>query len=294
MAPPLAPEREQRILLGIGFMLLAASILPVMNGTVQWLSRSYPSEQIVWARVAGHLVVMLVITLPVSGIAVLATRRPVLQLGRSVCQLASTSMYFAAVATLPLAKAAAIGFIGPFLVAILAWPMLGERLKLPRMLAVLAAFAGVLVVIRPGGDAFQPASLLILASTVFHALYQVLTRMVAPHDRADTCVVWSALLGGVVLSLLVPFYWVTPASLFDAAALLSLGAMGAAGHYCVVRAFANGPAAVISPFHYWQIVGAVLMGVLVTGLWPDGATWAGAAIVIAAGIFLAVHEGRRR
>ena len=292
-APPPAPH-EQKVLLGIGFMLLAASILPVMNGVVQWLSLRYPSEQIVWARVAGHLVVMLLLTLPRSGVQAFATRKPLLQLGRSVCQLSSTVLYFTALVSLPLAKAAAIGFIGPFLVALLAWPMLGEKLRLPRMMAVLAAFVGVVVVMRPGGEAFQPASLLILASTVFHALYQVLTRMVAPYDRADTCVLWSALLGGVLLSMLVPFFWVTPTSLLDALAFLSLGVMGAGGHYFVVRAFSNGPAAVISPFHYWQIVGAVLIGVALTGLWPDAATWAGAAIVITAGVFLAVNEGRRR
>lgn len=285
--------REPRILVGIGFMLLASSIFPVMNGLVQLLSRDYPSEQVIWARISGHLLVMLALTLPVSGLRALATRRPGLQAARSACQLTSTSFYFVAVATVPLAKAAAIGFLAPFLVALIAWPLLGERPKARRMLAVGAAFAGVLVVIRPGGETFQPASLLILGSASAYALYQVLTRMVAPHDRAETSALWSALLGAAVLTLAVPFFWVTPRSFGDALAFLALGATGAAGHYCVARAFGYGPAAVISPFQYWQIVGSVLMGFAVTGLWPDGATWIGAAIIVAAGVFLAVSEARR-
>ncbi|WP_372623517.1 DMT family transporter [Falsiroseomonas sp.] len=292
MTPPGAP-REQRILLGIGFMILGATILPAMNGIVQWLTPRYPPEQVVWARITGQLLVMVALMLPRAGLRVLATRRPGLQFARSVCQVVSTSLYFVALVTLPLAKAAVIGFIGPFIVALLAWPMLGERLRLARMLAVAAAFVGVLVVIRPGGAAFQPASLMILGSASLMALYHVLTRMVSTHDRAETSVLWSALLGGVVLTLLVPLFWVTPSSVADALAFLALGAFGAGGHYCVARAFGLGPAAVIAPFQYWQIVTAVAIGVVFSGVWPEPATWVGAAIVVAAGVFLAIHEGRR-
>lgn len=285
--------REPRILLGIGFMMLAASFFPVMNGLVQWLSPRYPSEQIIWARITGQFLLMVAIMLPAAGLRVFATRRVGLQVGRSLCQLASTTLYFIAIATVPLAKATAIGFLAPFIVALLAWPLLGERPKLRRMLAVAAAFIGVLVVIRPGGEGFQPASLLILCSASAYALYQVLTRKVAPHDSAETSTLWSALVGAVALTLLAPFFWTTPASFADALAFLGLGALATAGHYCVARALSYGPAAVISPFQYWQIVGSVLVGVALTGLWPDGGTWGGAAIIIGAGVFLAVVEGRR-
>jgi drug/metabolite transporter (DMT)-like permease len=289
-----APPREPRILIGIGFMLLAATILPAMNGFVQYLTHRYSSEQVVWARITGQLVIMLLLMLPRHGIRVLTTRRPGLQIGRSMCQFVSTSLYFAAIAVLPLAKAAAIGFIGPFLVALMAAAILGERLKLSRMLAIMAAFAGVLVVMRPGGESFHPASLLILAGACANALYQVLTRMVAPHDRAETSVLWSALVGGVVLTLATPLFWITPESLLDTLAFMALGTMGAAGHYCMARAFGYGPAAVIAPFMYWQIVTAIATGMAVGDGWPEAATWAGSAIVIAAGIYLAITEGRRR
>ncbi|WP_237213316.1 DMT family transporter [Falsiroseomonas oryziterrae] len=285
---------QPRILLGVAFMVLASSLFPVMNGLVQWLSPRYPSEQIIWARITGQFLLMLAIMLPAAGLTVFATRRPGLQIARSLCQLTSTSLYFIAVATVPLAKAAAIGFLAPFIVALLAWPLLGERPKLRRLLTVAAAFLGVLVVIRPGAEGFQPASLLILVSASVYALYQVLTRKVAPHDGAETSTLWSALLGAVLLTLLLPFFWTTPTSLADALAFLGLGVLATAGHYCVARALSYGPAAVISPFQYWQIIGAVLMGVAITGLWPDRLTWAGAAIVIGAGIVLALSERRSR
>jgi drug/metabolite transporter (DMT)-like permease len=286
--------REPRILLGIGFMMLAASFFPVMNGLVQWLSPRYPSEQIVWARITGQFLLMLIIMLPRAGLRVFATKRPGLQAGRSLCQLTSTSLYFAALASIPLAKAAAIGFMAPFIVALIAWPLLGERPKLRRLIAIAVAFTGVLVVIRPGDAGFQPASILILLSACAFATYQVLTRKVAPHDGPDTSTLWSALLGAVALTMLMPWFWTTPASMLDVLAFLALGAFATAGHYCVARAFSLGPAAVISPFHYWQIVGSIIMGVLLSGYWPDGATWLGASIIVCAGIYLAVAEGRGR
>jgi drug/metabolite transporter (DMT)-like permease len=289
------PPREQRILLGIGFMLLAANFLPVMNGLVQWLSPRYPTEQIAWARIAGQLVVILALAMPRSGLRVFATKRPVLQSLRSILQATATVCYFTAIATVPLAKATAIGFLTPFVTALAAWPILGERPQAKRMLAVAVAFAGVLVVIQPwGAGGFEPALLLIFGNILCYSLYQVLTRQVSAQDRAETSVLWSALLGTVLGLVALPFFWVTPANLPDAAAFLALGAFAAAGHYCIARALSYGPAGVIAPFQYWQIVGATLMGVAVTGHWPVAATWIGAAIIVSAGIYLAWVESRRR
>ncbi|QYU66431.1 DMT family transporter [Leptolyngbya sp. 15MV] len=282
-----------RLSLGILYMLLAMSVLPVMNGFVQWLSPRYPTEQIVWARIAGQLVVMLALMLPGAGLLVFRTKRPGLQAARSLCQVTSTSFYFSALGSISMAKATAIGFLAPFLVTLLAWPMLGEKPVARRLAVVALAFLGVLVVIRPGLSGFEPAALLVLCSATAYAMYQVLTRKVAPHDPAETSTLWSALLGAVVLTLALPWFWVAPRSLGDGMAFLALGALASAGHYCLARALLHGPAGVIAPFQYWQIVGAVLVGVALTGLWPDAFTWAGSAIVIAAGVILAIMERRR-
>ncbi len=282
------------MLLGIGFMMLAASVLPVMNGLVQLLSARYPSEQVIWARTAGHLLIVLAVLLPRHGPGIIATRRPWVQAARSLLLAASTSLFFLAVKHVPLAKASAVSFSAPFIVVLLAWPMLGERPRLVRVLAVLTGFLGVLVVMRPGGETFHPASLLILGSATCYGVYQILTRRVAGEDRPETSVIWSALLGSVLFTLLLPAFWVAPAGLADAALLACLGALGATGHYCVARAMMYAPASVVSPFQYWQILGAVLMGWAVAGSWPDGWTWLGAGIIVGAGIFMAAMENRRQ
>lgn len=284
----------RRLWLGIFFMCAATTAFPIMNGIVQVLSRTYPSEQIIWARTAGHLVVVLLLVIPRYGIEVLATRQPGPQISRSLLLLGSTTLFFFAVKDVPLAKAASISFMAPFFVTLLAVPMLGERLDAKRLAAVLVGFCGVLVVIRPGSELFQPAALLIVGSAFCYAVYQVFTRKVAGIDRPETSVMYSALVGTVVMTFVVPFAWRTPDNLVDILLMLALGLLGAGGHWCVAKAMTYGQASVISPFQYWQMIGSVLVGYVVSGSFPDGYTWLGAGIIVSCGITLAVVESRRR
>lgn len=284
----------RRLWLGIFFMCVATTLFPVMNGMVQVLSRSYSSEQIIWARTAGHLLIVLLLLMPHHGFSIFVTRQPVAQISRSLLLLASTTLFFFAVKDVPLAKAASISFMAPFFVTLLAWPMLGERINALRLGCVIAGFVGVLVVIRPGSEVFQPASLLIVGSAFCYGVYQVFTRKVAGFDRPETSVIYSALVGTLVMSCVVPFAWTTPTNMLDILLHLALGALGAGGHWCVAKAMTYGQANVISPFQYWQMIPSVIVGYVVSGLFPDAFTWVGASVIIAAGITIAVAESRRR
>lgn len=287
-----AASLDRRVLLGVLLMCTASTIFPVMNGLVQVLSRHYPSEQLIWARVLAHLLIVLAILVPREGPRIVVPRRPGAQLLRSCLLLGSTTLFFFGVKDVPLAKAACISLMAPFYVTLLAWPMLGERIRPLRLGAVILGFAGVVVVIRPGAAVFQWASLLIVGSALCYALYQVYTRSVAGQDRPETSVIWSALVGSAVFSLVVPFAWVAPRSALDAALMCALGAMGAAGHYCVARAMTYAQANVLSPFQYWQIIGSVLVGYAVSGLLPEPHVWLGAAIIVAAGLVIALTAAR--
>jgi drug/metabolite transporter (DMT)-like permease len=290
-----APQVHNRTLMGILFMCLASSLFPVMNGLVQLLSARYPSEQLVWARVVSHLVFILALFSPHFGIVTLVrTTQLRWQVLRSVVLLTSTFLFFNGVKHLELAKAASISFTSPFMVALIAWPMLGERMTLGRLAAIVTAFTGVLIVIRPGSDVFHWASLLIVGSSACYALYQVVTRRVAGHDLPETSAVYSALVGTLVMTAMMPFVWTDIHSWADAALLFSLGILGGLGHYFVARAMTCGQANVIAPFGYWQMVGSVIVGFLVSGLLPDLSTWIGAGIIISAGLYIAWRETRAR
>lgn len=295
MSSPATPARERRILLGIFFICCSGALFPIMNGLVKLLGASYESPQIVWARTLGHLIFVLVLFAPARGVVgILRTTKLPWQIARGMLLLISTSCFFYAVQFVPLAKAASISFTAPLLVTILAVPLLGERIGLHRLLAVLAGMAGVLIVIRPGSEVFQWASLLILCSAACYGLYQIFTRQVAGHDAPETSVVYSALVGTVLMCFAVPFFWTTPASLKDIVILSSLGVFGGLGHYCVARAMMYGPANVLSPFQYFQMIGSVIVGFLMFAEVPDVFTWLGAAVIIASGLFIGWLESRRR
>lgn len=281
-----------RPLVGIFFMCLAHSLFPVMNGLVQVLSERYPSEQIVWARTASHLIFILALFAPRRGLRIVISNRPRLQVTRSLLVVATTMLFFSGLAYLPLAKAASISFTGPFLIVLLAWPMLGERITRDRLGAVAAAFIGVLVVVRPGTEVFQWASLLILASAVTYAVDQVYTRRVAEFDRPETSAIYSALVGTVVMSGIMVFSWTTPQTWSDIGLMALLGVIGGFGHYCVAKSMTYAPANLVAPFMYLQMVGAVVVGYLFSGTLPDLGTWIGATIIIGAGLFIGLREAR--
>ena len=274
-----------RPLMGILFMCLASTFFPLMNGLVKLMSQRYSSEQVVWARTFGHLILVLLVLLPRYGTGIVKTQRPGLQILRSCMLLASTMLYFTAIKFISIAQASAISFLTPLLVMVLAGPMLKEKITPARAMGVVVGFIGVLVVVRPGSAVFQPAALLIVANSFCYAIYQLLTRRVAGTDRPETSVVYSALVGSVLMSLVVPFSWTTPTGLVDCLLLGSLGALGALGHYCLARAMTYAPANFVSPFSYWQMVGSVAVGYLMFAEFPDLFTWLGTALIIAAGLY---------
>ena len=283
-----------RIGVGIFFMLTAVTLFPVMNGLVKLLSGGYDAVQIVWARTVAHLVFVLILFMPRHGVGILRSRQFGTQFKRSLLLMVSTLCFFAGVKYVPLAEAASISLVAPLLVTMLAVPMLGERITVGRMFAVVSGFVGVIIVIRPGSDAFHWASILIAVNALFYALYQVYTRMAASSDSPETSAVYSALVGSVLTSLAVPFFWTTPTYLFDVAILTSVGVIGGLGHYFVARAMSNGPANIISPFHYFQLIGSVIVGYLLFGDLPTAYTWFGAGIIVGSGLYLGWSESRRR
>jgi drug/metabolite transporter (DMT)-like permease len=294
MPTAMAAAASSRTLMGILCMLLASSLLPIMNGLVQILSVRYSTEQVLWARASSHLVFILALFAPRYGPALVRSAVPGWQILRSGVHLMSMLCFFTGVKYLPLAKAASISFTTPFIVAVLAWPLLVERMSPGRIGAVAIAFLGVLVVIRPGGEVFQWAALIMLGSASFYAIYQILTRRVAGSDSAETSALYSPLVATAAMSIMLPFTWVPVASWGDAALLGSLGILGGTAHYFVARAMTCAQANVVTPFGYWQLVASVVVGYLISGYLPDSLTWIGAGIIVCAGLYIAWSETRQR
>jgi drug/metabolite transporter (DMT)-like permease len=275
-------------------MCAGTSLFPFMNAAVKLLAPHYPVAEIVWARFTGHLIIMLIVFMPQHGWRLLWPRRPAVQIGRSVLMLVSNLVFVMAIGRVPLATASAIGFTSPLIVTALSVPLLHEQVGWRRWTAVLVGFGGALLVIRPGSGLHDPAVLLLLLSSLAYALYQIATRWVGRYDNAATGIVFAALLGSLVMSVVQPFVFVMPRTLFDGALFFSLGLLGGAGHYLIIRAFQLGPAAAMAPLGYVELVGTATLGYLIFDNFPDLSTWVGAGVIIASGIYIAFRERRRR
>ncbi len=283
-----------RVLTGIGLMCLAGIMFPFMNAFAKILGHTYSTLEVSWARFAGHVVFTAMIFLPSRGVSMFITRQPKIQLARSVIQCLSNCLFVAAIVYQPLANASAIGMMGPLMVVLMAWPMLGERASLSHVITILVGFVGVLIIIRPGSSVFHPSALLLIGSSICFALYQILTRMGANVDSTAATTFYSSVFGAIAMLAVLPFVGKLPVNFADFAMFCALGIIGGLGHYCVVLALARAPANIIAPFAYFQLLGSTVVGYYMFDQLPDAPTFAGAAIVVAAGIALGWSHTRRR
>jgi drug/metabolite transporter (DMT)-like permease len=283
---------NQNIGRAVFYMALAMSLLPCLNASAKYLGHSYATVEIVWARYAGHFAYMIVAFFPRRGIRLFYTTRLWTQVLRSALLVSSTAIYFTALRYTDLPTAAAISFSAPFMITALSPLVLGEPVGPRRWAAVGVGFLGALLILRPGSGAVHLASFLVLISAACNALYQLLTRALAAQEPAETSNTYIAVVGFILTSLAVPFVWQTPQSFFDLLLFIGLGIFGGFGHYFIVKALEWGPAAVVAPLNYGQLIGTVIIAYLAFAEWPDGWTWAGAAIIIGSGLYIFYRERR--
>ena len=288
----MAAAAADRPLAGMLLMSLAVALLTAMDGTAKYLVRDYPLWQVVWARYTFNFLGLLPIIAWLRQPA-WQSRAPGLQLARVAALVAATYTMFLSLKWLPMAETYAVAFTSPLLVALLAGPALGERVPPHRWAAAAAGFLGVLVVLRPGSGLFGAAAFAPLAMAFAFALYQLATRALGARDTVFTTMFWSAGLGALVTAPLLPANWNTPEAAGWSLMIL-MGLLGLGAHLAMIQAFALGAASLVSPFLYTQIVWAILFGYLVFGDLPDRWTLAGAALVVASGLWLLWRETGRR
>jgi len=275
---------------GILLMVAAVGVFVLMDTTAKYLSRWYPVPLIVWARYASNLAVLLAFLAARGELRHLRTARPGLQFARGLLLALATLLFFTSLSVLPLANANAIGFVMPLFVAALAVPMLGERLEMARLLAILAGLIGALIIVRPGSELFTPYALLPLGMAVCNALYQILTRKVAGLEPPLTSLVWGALVGAVLLSAIAPFVWVSPQAVFHGVLIVVIGILASVGHFLLIKAYDDANATLLAPFTYSALIWAMLLGWLVFGDFPDGWSLVGMGIIVLSGLYLANRQ----
>jgi drug/metabolite transporter (DMT)-like permease len=288
-AGDLAHEQRQR-LIAIGLMCAALICFSCLDTMAKYLNGYMDTLQVVWARYTGAFIVAVAISNPFTRPGLMRTGRPWLQVGRSILLLASTLLNFFALRWLQMDQALAIVFTTPFFVAILSGPVLSEWVGWRRWAAICVGFVGVLLVARPGFGGIHPAALISLAAAVFYAGYNITTRLISRTDSNETTLFYSNLVGAAVMLPVVPFVWTTPSDPLVIILMVVCGAFGTVGHYMLIVAHRHAPPSMLAPFIYTQIVWVIALGYLVFADVPSAWTLAGAAVVVASGLYMLYRE----
>ncbi len=281
-------------LTGIGLISITYVFFTLLDGSAKWLVQTVPVLVVVWLRFLTHTLIASALLFPLRGTALVRTRHLRWHLARGLMFVAMTGINFWALQYLQLTVTASIFFMAPILVALLSAPLLGEKLDAKRWVAILIGFAGVLVIVRPGSEAFHPAMLLSLVNAVLYAFFNMMTRKLAAYDPPETIQFLPAVVASVVLAPFALAAWESPHGWFEWLLLCLMGVFGGTGHYLLAMAHRYAPASTLAPFLYQQILYMAIFGYLVFGSVPDAAVWIGAAIVIASGLYLFSRERRAR
>jgi drug/metabolite transporter (DMT)-like permease len=288
-----APARADRPLKGIALMLLSTTFLGVSDVTAKYLSATLPSIEIAWIRFLVFAMIMVPAMVPGSPLYALPTKRLGLQLMRGAALLGSSLFFISGLRYLPIAEASATGFVAPLFVTALSIVLLSEKVGMRRWLATACGLLGVLIILRPATNAFHVAAFFPLVSALAWAATLIMTRMMSGREHAITIMTYSSIAGVAILSVLVPFVWITP-TWHDILFGILIGVASTAGQWIVVLAFRYGDASVLAPFSYTQLVWVATLGFFVFGEIPDAWTVVGAGFIVGSGLYTAHRERVRR
>ena len=291
MRPFSPPSPAASVWPAIAQVLVGVILFSMSDAMAKYLRETLPSVEIAWLR----YVVFVLFGLFLAGrqrFSAVWSKRPALQTLRAVTLLGSSVLFIAGLSQLQMAEASAISFVSPAFITALSVPFLGEQVGVRRWAATLVGLLGVLIVIRPGSDALQLAALFPLGSAACWAVAMVATRKLGAQDRSETTLLWSAVVGLVLLTAMLPFDFVTP-TLDDVGIGVCLGIAASAGQYLLILAYRRATASLLAPFSYIQLLSSAALGFLVFGSVPDAMAFLGAAVIIGSGLYI-VHRERVR
>lgn len=289
-------ERPLRALL---YLTAAQLCFVLLDATGKQLARDIGVPLISVVRHSGHALLMLAFLGPTIGAALWRTKLPRLQLYRGLALAGFTLFFFSALRRLPQADATAINFIAPFVVMLLAGPLLGERVGWARWVGAAGGFAGMLLVVRPGADLDPVGIVFVLLTVVCNIVFQLLTRRLAITENSLSTIFLSSLVGIVVSAAAMPLQeawggWPQSLDAWQLTLLASLGVTGIVSQWFWVRAYYWSSASFIAPLVFLQIFWATLAGWGFFGQLPSGPSFIGMAVIGASGAAAVLLDRRMR
>jgi len=271
--------------------LAAWSVLPIMDGMAKYLSAEIPVLQVVWGRYFFMVLLSVPLTYIFFNNFLKWPSNIIIQLIRSIFLFSSTVMFFYAISILPLADSLALMFFAPIIVTILSAFILKEKVGLRRWMAVFVGFFGALIVIRPGFNEINLATIAAIGAGFSYALYIISTRKLSSLDNPLLTLIFTGLSGAIIISAIVPFVWV-PLNYNQWLLLISLAAAGTLGHLLLILSLNYAEASKLAPLGYFEIVTNVIIGHVYFNDFPDKWIWLGLIFIISSGVYISLRENK--
>jgi drug/metabolite transporter (DMT)-like permease len=281
---------HDRTLAGIGLMLLGIFVFALNDALGKWLVATYSVGQLLLIRSAAALVILAPFLWREGREPFKAAPRPWLQIARPLFSTFEVACFYWALTAMPLADVMTFYLAGPIYVTAVSPLLLGEHVGWRRWLAVIAGFIGVTVALNPSAHPLTTPAMIAIGGSFSFSLLMICTRLV--RGSSDLVLITTQTGGALVFGLIVaPFTW-APLDLRDGVLLILLGVTAMAAHVCINRSLKLAPASVVVPYQYTTILWAILLGYFIFGDIPRIDMLAGAAVIIAAGIYIFVREAR--
>ena len=308
-------SRDSSPLVGALWAVVAATSFSLVDVIIKFLSGDYPLYEITFFRTLVALAIIVGVVTPLTGtFADLKTRFLGVHLLRGLFVVAANFFFFMGLAAMPLAEAVAIFFVSPLLIAVFSVVFLGDTVGPRRWIAIAVGMLGVLIVLRPGTEAFQIAALFPIIAAAGYGMLHILTRRIGATESAASLVLYTQLVmlavstaAGLGLGhgyfdvydhpsasfILRAWVWPTP---FDSLMIVCLGVVIALGGYSISAAYRSSAPAFIAPFEYVAMPFAIFWGVAIFDEVPDRFAIAGILLILGSGLVLIWREAvaRRR
>lgn len=296
---------------GVAFLVAGVAVFSIQDLILKLLSGGYPLHQAMVLRSLTAIPFLLLLVHLEGGLRSLFTPGTPAMIRRGVVMFVAYTAYYLALAALPMATTVALYFSAPLFITILSVLFLAEKVGPRRWIALFAGFAGVLIMVRPGGALFDWAALLPVLSGLAYAISMIGARKLGTTESASALAFWgnavflaaalamSALLGSGAfegeahpsLAFLLRG-WVMPTP-FDLMLMMACGVIAAAGLTLLTQAYRIGEASAVTPFEYTGLLWSVIYGWAFWQQWPTLTDWTGIAIITGAGLYILWRERRQ-
>jgi drug/metabolite transporter (DMT)-like permease len=288
-----ADDTRRHRLAGMVAMLAGVGAFAFMDAGLKLLTAHYPSAQVAALRGLAALPVVFMWALYAGGIRQLVRVRWPLHIVRGVLSVFMMLTFTFALKQLSLAKAYALFFVAPLLIAVLSIFMLGERVQRVQWLAIFIGFAGVLIVLKPGAVGFGwLGTIAVLGTAVCYSLSSILVRIIGRTDSTQSMIFWMTCMLAIGATLIALPGW-QPLARDHWPIILGVAVTGAIGQWGITEAFKRAPAASVAPLEYSGLAWVMMIDFLVWSVWPEWTTLAGATVIIGSGLYLLRFESRR-